>query len=229
MGVSPRQITALALLVIAAPLSGTLIGVTIASDLPTYKPPSRGAPSTRVGGGTRSMPPAARQIVVFAPDHTGLTTRAQPSLYWYLSKPATTRVEITSINRQAENLLLGLSVASPSSAGVQKLDLANHGVRLQPGVQYRWHVSLALDPLQRSNSGAIERIEASPELAKRLQATPRAGQGTVYAEEGIWYDAMASIGDLIEQFPNDAALRTQRASLLEQIGLKEAAASDLRR
>lgn len=167
--------------------------------------------------------------MAFAPDHTGLTTREQPSLYWYLSRPATTRVEITSVNGQAENPLLELSVASPSSAGVQKLDLARHGVRLQPGIEYRWNVSFDSDPKQRSNRGRIERVVPGAALAKRLEAAPKAGQPAVYAEEGLWYDAIAAIGELIDQSPNDAELRRQRAALLEQAGLPGAAAADARR
>jgi hypothetical protein len=174
------------------------------------------------------VPAHAQQIVVFAPDHTGLTTREQPSLYWFLSKPVATRVEIAPNSGQAESRLIVLSIPAPTAAGVQKLDLALHGIRLQPAVQYHWQVSLELDPNQRSRIGMIERVAASPKLLERLQA-PGSSPVLVYADEGIWYDAIASISDLIEQFPNDAKLRLQRASLLEQVGLKEAAASDLQR
>src|SRR5437867_13335867 len=54
-----------------------------AASAPVYKPPLRGAPGGRVGGGTRGT--QERDIFVLsvlAPDHTGLTTREQPSLFW---------------------------------------------------------------------------------------------------------------------------------------------------
>jgi len=41
-----------------------------------YVPPSRGAVGARTGGGTRGQTSAPR-IAVLAPDHVGLTTRAQ--------------------------------------------------------------------------------------------------------------------------------------------------------
>ena len=228
MGVFPRKIAALALLVIAAPLSGTLIGVTVAADLPAYKPPSRGAPSARVGGGTRSMVPP-QQIWALAPDHTGLTTHEQPTLYWYLTKPMATRLELWAAGDQAVKPMLELTIASPSSAGVQKLDLARHAIRLQAGAEYRFSVTAESDPRQRSSSGRIQRVDPSLRLAKRLEGTPKTGHAAAYAEEGIWYDAISSISELIEQSPTDAGLRKQRESLLEQIGLKEAAAGDARR
>lgn len=228
MGVSPRHITALAMLVIAAPLSGTLTGGALAADLPAYKPPSRGAPSARVGGGTRSMVPP-QQIWALAPDHTGLTTREQPTLYWYLTKPTATHLELRAAGDQAVKPLLELTIPSPSSPGVQKLDLARHGIRLQAGAEYRFSVTVESDPRQRSSSGRIQRVDPSPALAKRLEGTPKAAHVAAYAEEGIWYDAIGSISELIEQSPADAELRKQRESLLEQIGLKEAAAGDARR
>jgi Flp pilus assembly protein TadD len=45
----------------------------------------------------------------------------------------------------------------------------------------------------------------------------------IYAEEGVWYDAIDALSRAIEKSPNDAALREQRAALLEQVGLQAAA------
>ena len=207
---------------------GALRGAAAASDPPTYKPPPRGAPTGRVGLGSRSIHPPP-QIWALAPDHTGLTTREQPRLYWYVAKPAAVRIEITAVRNQGMKVILDESVASPAAAGVQRLDLARYGIRLEPGIEYRWNVSFVGDPKQRSNSAAIERIAASAALAKRVAAAPKAEHAAVYAGEGIWYDALASLGELIEQSPNDAALRMQRAALLQQVGLKEAAAGDAKR
>lgn len=228
MRVAPKRIAVLAALAVAAPLWGALTAIATASDVPTYKPPPRGAPSARIGGGTRGIQFPVRQVVaVLAPDHPGLTTREQPSLYWYVSQPVATHWEITAIGDPPANPLLNLTIDGSGSAGVHKIDLARYGVRLQPGVEYRWNVSVDIGPTQRSSSGRIQRVALSPELAKRLEGTPNSGHAAVYAEEGIWYDAVAAISELIEQSPNDAGLRRQRASLLEQVGLKEVAAGDV--
>ena len=60
-----------------------------ADDLPVYKPPQRGAPGGRVGGSSRGIGDRLLTLSVLAPDHTGLTVREQPSLYWYLSSTGT--------------------------------------------------------------------------------------------------------------------------------------------
>jgi len=231
---SPKQIAALAVIVIGAWSWGLLAAAAsadappAASGGPVYKPPSRGAPTGRVGLGTRAVT-APRQVWVLAPDHAGLTLRESPSLYWYLSRPAATRVELAVMSEQGAKTLLAETVASPASAGVQKIDLARFGVRLQPGADYRWSVSFEGDPKQRSNAAAIQRVTAGPDVARRLEGAPRAALASLYAEEGIWYDAIAAISELIEQSPKDAGLRRQRAALLEQVGLKEAAAGDASR
>jgi len=178
--------------------------------------------------GTRSMRPPP-QIWALAPEHTGLTTLEQPSLYWYLSKPVAIRIEIAAVGNQGVTTVFETRVASPATGGVQKMDLARHGIRLQPGIEYRWSVTPETAPKQSSNSAAIERIVASPQLTQRIEATPRVKHAGVYAEEGIWYDAIAALGELIEHSPEDLELRAQRAALLEQVGLKMAAAGDVRR
>lgn len=194
------------------------------SPMPTYKPPLRGAPASRVGGGSRGADSgAAPQIAVLAPDHTGYTTQEQPNLYWYLSKPVATRLEITVINDQSIQPLLEKKLEIPTQAGIQRLSLKDLGIRLKSGIEYRWFVGLVTDPQQRSNdiiaSGTIQRNDATPALKEKLAKADKKAAAFAYAEEGYWYDAIASISDLIAANPKDAALRLQRAALLEQAGL----------
>ena len=50
------------------------------ASAPVYKPPLRGAPGGRVGGGTRGTGREAFILSVLAPAHTGLTSSEQPVL-----------------------------------------------------------------------------------------------------------------------------------------------------
>jgi hypothetical protein len=61
---------------------------------------------------------------------------------------------------------------------------------------------------------------------KLAKATPETKAG-IYAEAGIWYDALAALSDQIEAQPTNKALRDTRADLLQQIGLKAVAAAEL--
>lgn len=87
------------------------------------------------------------------------------------------------------------------------------------------------DPKQRSHDivagGVVKRTESSPTLKAKLENARGQQLTYVYAEEGIWYDAIAAVSGLIEDAPGDAVLKTQRAALLEQVGLAEVAARDM--
>jgi hypothetical protein len=50
----------------------------------------------------------------------------------------------------------------------------------------------------------------------------------LYAEAGLWYDALAATSDLIDAAPHDVGLRQRRAALLEQVELPDIAAEDRR-
>ena len=167
------------------------------------------------------------ELVVLAPDHTGLTTREQPTLYWYVSKPVPARLEVTVINDEAIDPALEQVVATPGVAGIQSIDLANSGTRLEPGLEYRWFVSVIADPGQRSNdvvaSGTIQRIEPHAALKGKLAGADERTLARIYAEEGVWYDAIDALSRMIEKSPGDVALREQRAALLEEVGLQAAA------
>lgn len=203
--------------------------VTSTMVAPVYRPPLRGAPGGRLGGGTRGRDQTF-VLSVLAPNHTGLTVQEQPVLYWYLSKPITSSMEFTLIGDGIKPIV-ETTLKPPFEAGVQRLRLADFGVHLNPGKQYRWFVALVVDPQRRSKDilagGTIERSEFSEGMAAKLSRADKEKTARIYAEEGFWYDAVASITELIEKAPKDISLREQRASLLQQVGLAEVSEYDL--
>ena len=201
-----------------------------ASLVPVYIPPKRGAPVGRIGGGSRRPDIDLPTLYVLAPDHTGLTTKEQPTLYWFVSGPAATWVRITVLDEESVDPLLETGLEAVRVGGIHKLPLADHGVALQPNIEYQWFVSLVADPAKRSkdvvSGGTIRRVEPSAELRNALSDADTNREGFVYAENGIWYDAIEALSRQIERSPGDASLRAQRAALLEQVELMEVAAFD---
>ena len=196
----------------------------------SYRPPVRGAPAARVGGGSRGTGEITSELDVLAPDHTGLTTRSQPTLYWYLSEPANARLDVTVTNDQQIDPLLEQVIGIPKTGGIQSLDLSKVGTTLKPGVEYRWFVSLTPDEKQRSNdvvaSGTIKYVKPDAALENKVAGADALAQARIYAADGIWYDAIDSLSRAIEQKPGDASLHAQRAAMLEQVGLTSAADYD---
>lgn len=188
-----------------------------------YVPPMRGAPATRVGGGSRGMAGDAAKLTVLAPDHTGLTTLEQPVLYWYISKPMLAHLAVTVINEQDVAPLVDKDFGVPTGAGIQQVKLSDLGGKLKTGVEYRWYVSLILDENARSNdviaSGTILRTPISDDLKSKLAHASKGDIPSVYAENGIWYDALSTLSELIAKEPENLALRGQYQSLLGAVGL----------
>ncbi len=200
------------------------------TTVPVYMPPKRGAPFGRIGGGSRQPGIDLPALYVLVPDHTGLTTKEQPTLYWFVSGPAETRVRITLLDEEGIDPLLETDLEAVRVAGIHELRLADHGVVLQPNVEYRWFVSLVVDPGKRSkdvvSGGTIRWVKPSTELRNALAEASSDREGFVYAENGIWYDAIEALSRQIEQSPENASLRAQRAALLDQVELMEVAAFD---
>jgi Domain of Unknown Function (DUF928) len=199
---------------------------TVAAPAPVYKPPLRGAPAGRVGGGTRSG--SVRDIFVLSalvPEDTGLTVSEQPLLYWFISTATALPVEVAISDPRATQPLLEVRLPSPVQPGLHRIKLADHGVRLAPGVAYRWSVTVISDVNRRSRDilagGVIERVEAPAGLPEKLAQSRKEEHSFLYAQAGLWYDALASISEMIEVTPYDAQLRKQRSGLLMQVGLPE--------
>jgi hypothetical protein len=196
-------------------------------SLPIYRPPLRGAPGGRVGGGTRGIGDEFITLFVLAPKHVGLTVQGQPTLYWYLSKPTNLPIEVTIIEDQAIYPLLEEQISVPIQPGINCVRLADYGVFLLPGESYRWFIAAIPAADRRSKDiiagGFIERIETPEALHAKLSQADKRNYPYIYAELGIWYDTIMAISELIEANPNDMVLRKQRTALLEQVGLSEVA------
>ena len=163
-------------------------------------------------------------LSVLAPDHAGLTVSEQPSLYWHISSATSYPVELTIMDPRRIEPLLETRLPGPVEAGLHRVRLADHGVRLDPDVEYRWYVAVVLDPERRAKDllagGVIERVAPSPQLLQRVAQSPRQTPA-IYAGDGLWYDALSAASDLLDAAPGDADLRRQRSTLLTEVGIRD--------
>ncbi len=196
-----------------------------------YQPPrGLGAPSAgrRVGGGTRGTNKSVPILSVLAPGHTGLTVREQPDLYWFASDVVTNPVELTLTLEKGDTPVLEKRLSVPTKAGIQRVRLSEYGVKLIPGERYNWSIALVLDPKRRSKDiiamGVIERVERAD---IKLAEAPTTDTFYQFAADGLWYDAVMTISQLIESSPADPVLRKHRADLLDQVDLPEVGNFDL--
>lgn len=206
-------------------------GKRAARAMPVYTPPQRGAPKARVGGGTRGTGDSAPYITVITPPDLALSASSQPVLFWYLSGQLSNRFELALINDQSIEPVMELALDSGLAPGIHAVDLSDHDIRLQPGRSYQWSVVAVVDPDHRSSdilsSARLEYVEADAGLRDTIeQATPEQAV-SLYAGSGYWYDAFATLTQLIDEHPENPVFRQQRISLLEQAGLPVVSQYDL--
>ncbi len=135
-------------------------------------------------------------------------------------KPGTVN---TISDPRATKPLVETRLPSPVAGGVYSVRLVDLGVRLTPGVQYRWFVAVVPDAARRSRDilagGTIERVDGPEGLRTLVAQASRERLPFIYAEAGLWYDALAAVSELIERAPDNREHRRQRAALLAQVGL----------
>ena len=193
-----------------------------------YIPPLRGAPSRRIGGATRNLTANVDYLAVIAPLESGLTIQSTPRLYWYLPEGTDAPVEITVLHPNEIEPRIEIRIQGPVSSGMHQLSLAEHGVELETGVAYEWHVAVVPNESERSadivSSGSVMRAPESPQLESRIVGKGELEKATILAAEGIWYDAIDVLVSGLERDKDNSGLREGFTSLLRQVGLDRIAA-----
>lgn len=137
------------------------------------------------------------ELQLLAPnDHIATTVSTHPTFYWYISATSLpvrfTLVEPGVSKPVADRRFL---VTRPGVVGVK---LPSDVPGLVAGKQYRWTVAVVCDEDRPSaNTYAyswISRVAATPELKSKLAKVSSNSQNRslVYAQSGIWYDALSS-------------------------------------
>lgn len=200
--------------------------------MPIYKPRPHSSITGRVDGGFRGGKEGEPVLRVLAPyDHVGETVKKSPALYWYLSQPTSYHITFTLEDPRDLKPMLEVGLKSPTKAGIQTIRLTDYERELEPEIQYRWHLSLKVDPESPSKDihamGIIERIPYDQAIVEgRTACRDLRDVFCLYVESGLWYDAVQVISDLISANPRDRVLRLQRAALLDKVGLLDVAEFD---
>ena len=176
-----------------------------AAPLAYIPPASIGAPRNQtVGAASRSARLPGPTLYSLVPEHTGQTVSAQPSLFWYLDilLSEDTPVYFTLTNEREIDPIAEIRLPKLSEIGIQRVDLAKHGIKLERGTEYEWTVTVVVDPEQRANDVVTAGWVMVVEEPAGLEPSARS-----YAAHGLWYDAIAAA-------PDDF-----RANLLREVGL----------
>jgi Domain of Unknown Function (DUF928) len=236
LGVFDRLSSALGLKTVALANSSTQ--KTKSSGLRYVPPklPPRGGLQRTQGAGSRGAEGTVQVTLLTPPpqEATGQTTSGRPTFFWSVSftpnpeKPQNKpkfpiTLDFTLVRRGVAQPLV-FKRMEINQLGLVKLAMPKDLPELQPGIEYRWTVSVVKDPVRRSMNPTFQsfvtRVALTPELDKRLKAaTSDRDRAVIYAEAGMWYDALNAIGTNYLNKPNDASIRADLVTLLDQVGL----------
>ncbi len=217
------------------------------------EPENRGAPGDRKGAGSRgecravaNKPPLIGMVPLverntkykqqgktdskFSKYVLGLTVSEHPTFWFYM--PYTSK-DINSVTftllDQSNNYVTKkpIPVTVSGTPGVVSFTLPKTEKSLEVGKFYHWFLSVSCQSQNQSDDtvveGLVERIQPNSNLMHRMAtATPRE-RVALYAQEGIWQDALTLLGELRRKQPQDTALVSDWKNLLTSVELQNVA------
>lgn len=206
-------------------------------------PPGTAPGGRRTGGGRRDSCSAVNpKLTALVPvtqeaptvQHVwGLTTVERPTLWFYLpytkSSAFPTQFVLQDQNRQRIYIE---DVSLPEQPGIISIAIPSTVKGLAVDQQYRWFLKVYCDRTKQSPpiyvEGVVRRVNLSPTTTQQLTTAKPQQQVTIYAENGIWFQALATLAELQKKNPQDTAAQTAWKNLLAEIGLSEIADKPIR-
>ena len=155
---------------------------------------------------------------------TYLTASSRPQFFFHMpALPATNgiltiRSEDSSINL-TERYFYSTEFNVQGQEGIVGIRLPDEAPPLEIGQTYLWSVAVACDPGNirdslRVHGGVLERVaDVSTTTTNRLEA---------YADQGIWQEPLSILAEQYYANPNDGAIASNWADLLNSVGLDPA-------
>ncbi|HBB35987.1 MAG TPA: hypothetical protein DC064_30475 [Cyanobacteria bacterium UBA9273] len=193
-------------------------------------PPSQGSPSGRQRGGASRGP--CRQfeaLTALVPANHGIvwgrTTSERPTFWFYLPNQLTAQTPVEFVLQDAaDNYVYNTRFTAPETkSGLINLEMPSTVKSLEVGKTYSWTLSVYCDPDKPSTSvfvkGTIERVNLDAALKNRLQGATPIEQVSLYAANGIWFEALNTLANLYRPYSEQKSIAAAWVSLLEQVNL----------
>jgi len=194
----------------------------------TFNPPGRGAPPRTADAGTRGCSVSegnTKPLTALVPvKDLALTLESHPTLFWYVPQAEGKTLKFTLLDRNDQTIIYEKQLPAPSESGIVGIELLQGQTEgLEENQLYHWYLSLVCDPQDRTGDivvdGWIERVAASPDLTAQIQEADPEALPRIYAESGIWHDALSAIAQLYNENPQNGAIASQWETLLRSVQL----------
>lgn len=202
-------------------------------------PPQRGIAGNRSAAGSRNgclvLP---QQLMAIVPAYVtdpaqpdrlgvwGLTAMERPTFWFYLPYPKTESVNISFTLHDASNpnahqvVYENLALTPPPTSRLMSVTIPNSIAPLAPNKPYYWFLNVNRKCGRTHVGGWIQRQELTSNLRSRLTQIPLQDRATVYAENGLFYDAVTTLASLKIAKPQDRSIQQDWQNLLDSIELQ---------
>lgn len=166
----------------------------------------------------------------------GYTTQAQTTLWFYSPYVSNTQTQDNpyvmwfELHNETDGTSYQTILKLPSQPGIISVPLSAQTVTLEVGKRYRWFLKvncLGGNAPPIYVEGVLQRVVPSAQLSQQLNtAQSPLDKAAIYAQNGIWHDALTLLGTLqqnTQQNSQAIAARTEWSKLLQAIGLADVA------
>lgn len=163
----------------------------------------------------------------------GLTVVSHPTFWFYVPYSITPERPLEFILKDDRDNIIYQTLLSESATtpGVVGFKLPDTVTPLVVNKRYNWFLTMACDrPAPNSSSqeeptkifvsGWVERVPLAPSLQQELDKATAQQKALLYANGGIWHEAVTTLAELRRQKPNDVTLKEEWANLLRSINLE---------
>jgi hypothetical protein len=216
------------------PLSAAMVQKESWQISQAFKPPKRQGPPVSAGGSTRGYSCIAgnKFITPLIPTNKlGLTFSERPTLFWYIPQSSAKTANLALVTHPDKKLLYETAITLPNKPGIIGYTLPANSPALETGKIYRWYLTLVCDPQDFSYNprvdGWVERIQPDSSILQAVAKANARKLPSIYAEAGIWYEALASLVQLRRSEPKNLTHIFNWRQFLQSVKLNAIASEPL--
>ncbi|MBD2362409.1 DUF928 domain-containing protein [Anabaena minutissima FACHB-250] len=199
-----------------------------------FKPPKRGSPPVSAGGSTRgSVCISGKQLItpLIPSNKLGLTFAERPKFFWYVPQTSVKTAKLLLLSDADQNVFYETTLTLPNTPGIVSYTLPESAPPLAIGKTYHWYLTLVCDAQDFSTNprveGWVERIQPESSLSEKLATADARKLPYIYAEAGIWHEALTAIAQLRYSEPKNLRNILNWRQFLTSVGLNAIASEPL--
>jgi hypothetical protein len=149
-------------------------------------------------------------------DYYPLTVSERPT--FYISLPRVSGIAIFTLYQHLPSQIKKIhrfSFPVKTSGGIVGITLPKSSPTLQNDSTYEWTLSLK----NEAANGFVRRVYLKPNLSQKLRNAKPLEQLAIYASEGIWYDSIETLAELVNSQPSDRKMLTEWSVFLKSANI----------